>query len=97
MVEAMPERGAPWFEGVTMGSNGVMRLGIGVASPLANAYPESTTNLVDGTWGRIPHSDDGVNPFIVTNFNYSTTDGTNQFIYMQTTNSAEFFRIQRAD
>ena len=80
--------------GLAMLSGDVMKLGISGSSPSAYYYPESTTNLVDGTWERIPHSDDGVNPFIVTNFNYSSTDGTNRFIYMQSTGSAsEFIRI----
>jgi len=73
----------------------VMKLEVSGASPSAAFCPASTTNLVEGTWGRIPHSDDGVNPFIVTNFNYSTTDGTNRFIYLQqSTNNTEFIRIQ---
>ncbi len=68
------------------------------ASPAAGYWPASTTNLVNGAWERIPHSDDGLNDFIVTNLTYSTTDGTNRFIYLQeSTNRTEFIRIQRID
>jgi len=84
--------------GVTLLPNDVLKLAVSGASSPEYYYPESTTNLVDGTWERIPHSDDGVNDFIVTNFNYSTTDGTNQVIYLQSTDkTSEFFRIQVAD
>ncbi len=79
--------------GSTILANGLMRLEISGATPAASYYPESTLSLVGETWEAVPHSDDGVNPFIVTDLSYSTTDGTNKFIYMQTTNSAEFFRI----
>ena len=74
-----------------------MKLEISDAGPSAYYCPASTTNLVDGVWERSPHSDDGVNPFIVSNLNYSTTDGTNQFIYMQSANSTGFIRIQGVD
>ena len=81
--------------GVTMLSNHVMKLVISGATP--SDCPASTANLVDGAWGRIPHSDDAVNPYIVTNLTYSTTDGTNQFIYLQSNGTREFIRIQSVD
>ena len=81
--------------GVAILSNHVMKLEISAASP--SDYPASTTNLVGGIWVRIPHSDDGEIPFIVTNLNYSSTDGTNQFIYLQSTNRTGFVRMQSVD
>ncbi len=84
--------------GMMVLSNRVIRLAISGASPSALFCPVSTVDLVNGTWGRIPHSDDGVNPFIETNLTYSTTDGTHKFIYIrQGTNSAGFIRIQSVD
>jgi len=85
-------------DGVTVLANDVLKMEVSGASPSASFCPASTTNLVNGAWGRIPHSDDGVNDFIVTNLTYSTTDGTNRFIYMQQgTNRIEFIRIQSVD
>ncbi len=84
--------------GVTWLGNDLLKLEVSGASPAASYCPASTTNLVNGAWGRIPHSDDGVNDFIVTNLTYSTTDGTNRFIYMQQgTNRIGFIRIQRSN
>jgi hypothetical protein len=84
--------------GMTLLPNDILMLAISGASSPEYYYPESTTNLVDGVWERIPHSDNGVNEFIVTNLSYSTTDGPNRFIYMQQgTNSAGFIRIQSVD
>ena len=51
------------------------------------------TDLVAGTWTNWPHSDDGVNPFVVTNLDYSGHDGTNKLVYVQATNAATFFRV----
>jgi len=83
------------IEGMAMLASDVLKLEVSGASPLASYCPASTLDLVEGTWERIPHSDDGVNPFIVTNLTYSATDGTNRFIYMQqSTNRTGFIRIQ---
>ncbi len=92
--EPIPEL-AEIIGGVRFLPNDILKLAVsGVSSP-EYSYPESTTNLVDGIWERIPHSDDGMNLFIETNFTYSTTDGTNRFIYIQqSTNSTGFIRIQ---
>jgi hypothetical protein len=86
------------IEGLTVLADDVMELEVSGASPSEYYYPESTTNLVDGPWGRIPHSDDPGNTFIETNLTYSTNVGdTNKIIYVQGENTAEFFRIQRGD
>ena len=56
--------------------------------------PQSTTDLVGGSWAQPPHSDDGVNPFVVTNVeDYATTTGSNAVIYLETDAVAEFFKI----
>jgi hypothetical protein len=88
-----PPTAAADIVSVTSLSNDVMQLEINTPSPTEYYYPESKLDLTGGTWERIPHSDDGVNPFIIEDLNYSTTDGTNVFIYVETTNSAEFIRI----
>lgn len=51
------------------------------------------TDLVhDSSWNNVPHSDNGINPFVVTNLGYSTAEGTNVAIYVSATNAA-FFRF----
>ena len=76
-------------------SNNVLKMVIDAPSSAGNYYPKSKLDLVTGTWSSVPHSDDGVNPFVVTNLGYSTTDatGTNEVIYVNATNSAGFFGI----
>ena len=86
------------IEGMAMLAIDVLKLEVSGANPLASYCPASTLDLVGGTWERIAHSDDGVNPFIVTNLTYSATDGTNRFIYMQqSTNRTGFIRIQSVE
>lgn len=56
-------------------------------------YPQSTTNLVTGSFAGVAHSSDGVAPFTVTNLSYSTAAGSNIVIYVDATDSAKFFGI----
>jgi hypothetical protein len=84
--------------GVTVLANDILKLEVSGASPAAYYYPASTTNLVDGPWERIPHSDDPGNPFIETNLSYATNVGdTNNIIYVQGDNTEEFFKIEIAE
>lgn len=78
-------------------SNNMMRIVVNVPSSMSNCYPKSTANLMTGTWERVAHSDDGVNPFVVSNFNYSTMDssGTNHVIYLQSDADQRFFGVGR--
>ncbi|RLA55703.1 MAG: hypothetical protein DRR04_14580 [Gammaproteobacteria bacterium] len=78
-------------------TNGMARLVVDASAPAYGYFPKSTTNLMDGTWGSVAHSDDGVHPFLVTNLNYSTMEGTNQVIYVEATGSQGFFRIGGAE
>jgi fibronectin-binding autotransporter adhesin len=61
---------------------------------LADLAPLGRDDLLSGAWANIPHSDDGINTFMVTNLTYSTVEGTNVVIYVQTTNPAGFFGIE---
>ena len=75
-------------------SNNVMRMVVDAPGSVDRFHPEATTNLMSGVWGGVAHSDDGVNPFVVTNLTYSTAEGTNEVIYVNATNNAaEFFKI----
>jgi hypothetical protein len=91
-------KGSPaTIEGVTFLANGTAKMAIGGAVPASDYHVESTTDLILIPWAPVAHSDDGVNEYRLDNLTYSSTDGTNKFIYLQTTNSAEFFRIQGAE
>jgi len=75
-------------------SNDVMKIVVNTPSPPERYHPESSTDLSVGTWGSVPHSDDGVNAFIITNLDYSTSDGTNAVIYVQAADVAGFFKFE---
>jgi len=77
-------------------SNHVMRMVIDIPSGLNFYQPMASSNLVTEGWGSIPHSDDGVNPFVVTNLDYSTTDtsGSNEVIYVEVDHVQKFFSIE---
>ncbi len=85
--------GSSTIEGWSAGSGNSMSMVVNTPGA-ANLYsPKTTTNLVDGTWTGVPHSDDGVNAFIVTNLGYSSVDasGTNEVIYLQANEATGFF------
>ncbi len=73
-------------------TGGLMEIEINTPNPVAS-YLNATTDLVADSWTNAPHSDDGVNPFVVSNLTYSTTSGANKLIYVRTDKSVEFFRI----
>lgn len=74
-------------------SGGQMKLTVNVGGT-ADSYSLLGTDDLTGSWAAVPHSDDGVNPFVVTNLGYSTSDGSNLVIYVETTNSSGFFGIE---
>jgi hypothetical protein len=50
--------------------------------------------LTGGSWVAVAHSDDGIHSFVQTNLTYSTTDGSNRVIYVQSGSSKGFFGLQ---
>ncbi|MCF7818026.1 MAG: hypothetical protein K9M54_09100 [Kiritimatiellales bacterium] len=74
-------------------SSNLMRMVVDAPSTASNYYPKSTANLASGTWAGVAHSDDGLNPFVVTNLDYAGAEGTNKVIFVQATNAAGFFGI----
>ena len=78
----------------SLDSGTVMKLVLDAPSSLGNYHPESISNLVSGSWGTVPHSDDGIHSFETTNLNYSTSEGTNTVIYVQADAASKFFRVQ---
>ena len=75
-------------------SSTVMKMVVDAPSAADSYYPVSKTDLVTGgTWTEVAHSDDGSHPFMVTNLSYSTAEGTNEVIYVQSTDVQKFFEI----
>ncbi len=70
-----------------------MRMVILAPSAPVNYQPQATVNLVGAEWVNVPHSDNGTNPFIISDLSYSTTEGNNLVIYVQTTDAVKFFKI----
>ena len=74
-------------------STNVMRMVVDAPDLATNYYPQTTTDLVNGTWSNVAHSIDGSDPFIVTNLSYSTAEGANEVIYVHADNAVAFFGI----
>ena len=89
--------GPVWLVDMSIVPGGTLVKAILDAPDTASRYfPMATTNLVDGLWINVAHSDDGTG-FEITNLNYSATDvsGSNRVIYLQVTESEKFFKIER--
>jgi len=53
------------------------------------------SDLTTGSWGYAPHSDDGINPFVVTDLSYSTDEGGGNYsVYVETTGSEAFYGLE---
>ena len=74
-------------------TDNIMKITVYVPYASDRYYLAGTTNLVDGTWVQVPHSDNGANAFVVTNLSYSTADGIHDVIYVQITEAVKFFNI----
>ena len=90
----IPDILPPDIIGWTQVSNNVMKLVVNAPSSANLYFPENRTDLAIGSWTNVAHSDDGVNAFIITNLSYSTAEGTNEVIYVQSNDAQEFFRIK---
>ena len=73
-------------------SDGVVEMVIYSSSPEENV-PLVSSDLLTDAWQAVPHSDDGVNDFVLTNLSYSTVSGTNRVIYLQADTAQKFFGI----
>lgn len=51
-------------------------------------------DLVMGDWAYVPHSDDGVSPYVVTNLSHSTPEGENRVIYVEASDAKKFYGLQ---
>jgi hypothetical protein len=79
--------------GWSLGSNSVMRMVVNAPSSASNYYPKATSDLMAEDWAGVPHSSDGVAPFLVTNLVYSTPEGSNEVIYVQVNQASGFFKV----
>lgn len=86
----IPPDGYSRITGMIPGEGNLVRI---TATALDPAYPESTTDLTSGLWGRIAHSTDGEAGFVVTNLNYAGQAGSDYVIYVQGEEDARYFRL----
>ena len=78
---------------VTPVSGNLLKLVISAPSAADKYYPKAKSALTESDWVEVPHSDNGTNPFKVSNLTYSTVEGENKVIYVKTTDTAKFFGI----
>ncbi len=71
-----------------------IKLTIDVVGSLTNFTLLSKTSLDESAWSAVAHSDDGVNAFLTTNLNYSSSDGTNVIIYVEAGDTQKFYGLQ---
>lgn len=74
--------------------SGQLRLVVNGPSSSEKYTVRAKNSLVSGSWVPVAHSDDGLNPFVVTNLSYSGAEGTNEVIYLEATASEKFFRVE---
>jgi hypothetical protein len=55
--------------------------------------PLGVNDLVNGAWTHVAHSDDALNPFLVTNMLYSSSEDGNRVFYIQMNDFAKFISI----
>jgi hypothetical protein len=55
--------------------------------------PKYKSDLHSGTWDPVPHADSPAGTFAVSNLSYAASEGTEAAIYVKSTNTVEFFRI----
>lgn len=78
---------------LTSVSGNVVKMVVDAPDAPESYYPLANVDLVNGGWSMVAHSDDGVNPFVVTNLSYSTVEGTNEVIYLKAEDAAKFFGV----
>ena len=94
-VDALPAPGvrAATIRGISAVSSDVVEIAIFNPDPGFYYNLKGKANLTGSAWTNWPHSDDGVNPFVVTNLDYSSHDGTNKLIYVEAVDATAFFRV----
>jgi hypothetical protein len=67
---------------------------LGAGADASQYRPKGRAQLDSGSWDAVPHAADPGGTFAVSNLSYSVTEGTNTAIYVKSTNTVEFFRIE---
>lgn len=84
----------PFIEAIELAESGLLKITIS-GNGWESRKLVGATNLVSGVWDYAAHSDDGVNPFVVTNLSYSTeVDSTQRMIYVQSSTETGFFGVE---
>ena len=74
-------------------SGDIMKLVVDTPTWAYFYYPKTTTDLIFGTWTNVPHSTNGLAPFIYADLSYSATEGSNKVIYVDASAAKGFFSI----
>ena len=91
-IEALPYTPATIVSWSSVSAS-VMKLVIDAPADPAFYYPKGNTDLMSGTWAGVAHSDSAAGPFVVTNLTYSTAEGDNEVIYVETPDAMKFFGV----
>lgn len=75
-------------------AGGKIKLTMSVTGDPKNYQLLATSDLVFGGWGAVAHSDDGVNPSVVTNLSYATDESGNRVVYVDGGDAQKFFGIE---
>lgn len=71
-----------------------MLVNLGGSANPALYRPTGKPDLTSGSWDPVPHADSPDGTFAVSNLTYSTTEGTNSAIYIESGDTNGFFRIE---
>ncbi len=82
-----------YFVGTEAVSSDQLKLIIYAVGEASDYSLLARSNLVDGSWEGVGHSDDGVTAYVTNDLSHSTTDGTNLFIYVDAADENKFFGI----
>jgi hypothetical protein len=87
---------APHIIGLSPASSDTLKMLVylGVGADASQYRPKGRAELDSGSWDAVPHAADPGGTFAVSNLSYSVTEGTNTAIYVKSTNTVEFFRIE---
>lgn len=78
---------------VSVVSGNLLKIAIDTPGSAVYYAVKTSSNLTLGIWSDVPHSDDGINAFVVTNLAYSTLEGEYEVIYVETDAAKSFFGI----
>lgn len=95
ITEAVTGNAAAVIAGLSSVSGDVLEMTVYVPGALNSYHPEYSETLLSGSWSNVSHSIDGNEPFVVTNFEYSTevSNGVERVIYVKAAGEQGFFNV----